>query len=153
MTTDFTQNFNDYHMAEARGVDAPRPDDAPAWDGIDPDHDRAIRAAKRYCDASEGTAFDGGPSEEGAHVLLKPSSPLWTGNPEDGLFFHQDGGVFRTHDGLPNLDDDRLWDWRVDAAYGADEYLKDRYEMMREAAMDNAGSYENQNHIFNDDRG
>jgi hypothetical protein len=33
------------------------------------------------------------------------------------------------------------------------ETLSERHELIREAAMDNAGSYENQNHIFSDDRG
>ena len=35
----------------------------------------------------------------------------------------------------------------------AEGVFSDRYEMMREAAMDHPGSYENQNNIFSDDRG
>ena len=35
----------------------------------------------------------------------------------------------------------------------AEGVFRDRYEMMREAAMDHPGLYENQNNIFGDDRG
>jgi hypothetical protein len=54
---------------------------------------------------------------------------------------------------MKRADTDRRHEAEAENAEQDDEYLKDRYEMMREAAMDNAGSYENQNHIFNDDRG